>query len=134
MNSYSDRGASVIGPNANPSTHKLSPKVATSPETPKSLAKFLLAGEKPDAVKLTVRSISMMAITIDHFRHVGQLRGFVGSPGGKETSSTSVPSWRWTCWRGATPGLAVLPEATLSGDGFEDMMAWKRKKYLFQVL
>ena len=121
--SYSDNGAKVIGPNANPNTHKLNPNVPTSPETPKSLANFLAAGEKPDAVKLTVRSMSVMTITIDHFRHVGQFRGFVGSPGGKVTSSTSVPSARWTTWRGATLGCAVLPGAMLPDVGSDDMMA-----------
>ena len=121
--SYSDNGAKVIGPNANPSTHKLNPSVPTSPETPKSLAKSLAAGEKPDAMKLTVRSMSVMRITIDHFRHVGQFRGFAGSPGAKVTSSTSVPSARWTTWRGATPGSAALPDAMLSGVGSDDMIA-----------
>ena len=82
----------------------------------------MAAGEKPDAAKLTVRSINMMTITMDHFRHVGQLRGFSVSPGGKVTSSTSVPSARWTTWRGADPGSAVLPDARLSGEGFDDMM------------
>ena len=60
---------------------------------------------------------------MDHFRHVGQFRGFAGSPGGKVTSSTSVPSARWTTWRGATPGSAVLPDAKLSAVGSDDMMA-----------
>ena len=120
--SYSDKGAKVIGPNANPNTHKLSPNVPTSLDTPKSLANFLAAGENPDAAKLTERSMSAIAITMDHFRHIGQLRGFSGSPGGKVTSSTSVPSARWTTWRGATPGSAVLPDATLSGEGLDDMM------------
>lgn len=69
---YSDSGAKVMGPNANPSTHRLNPNVPTTPDTPKSLANFFSAGENPDAVKLTVRSMSMMAITMDHFRHVGQ--------------------------------------------------------------
>ena len=96
----------------------------TSLDTPKSLANFSAAGEKPDAAKLTVRSISVMAMTIDHFRHVGQLRGFSGSPDGKLTSSTSVPSARRTSWRGAVPGSAVLPDATLSGEGLDDMMDW----------
>ena len=123
--SYSDNGAKVIGPNANPSTHKLRPKVPTISDTPKSLANFLAAGEKPDAVKLTVRSITMMTITMDHFRHVGQFRGFSGSPGGKVTSSTSVPSARWTIWRGATPGSAVLPDATFPGEGLDDIMIRK---------
>ena len=91
---YSERGAKVIGPNANPRTQRLNPKVLTSLDTPKSLANFFVAGEKPDAVKLTVRSISAMATTMDHFRHVGQLRGFSGSPEENVTSSTSVPSAR----------------------------------------
>ena len=111
-----------MGPKANPSTHKLSPKVPTISDTAKSLANFLAAGEKPDAVKLTVRSINMMTITMDHFRHAGQFRGFSGSRGGKVTSSTSVPSARWTVWRGATPGSAVLPDATFAGEGLDDIM------------
>ncbi len=110
-----------MGPNAKPSTHRLNPNVPTSPDTPKSLANFLVAGEKPDAAKLTVRSMSMITITIDHFRQFGQLRGFSGSPGGKVTSSTSVPSGRRTTWRGAAPGSAVLPDATLSGEGLDGM-------------
>ena len=94
----------------------------TSLDTPKSLANFFVAGEKPDAVKLTVRSMSAMAMTMDHFRHVGQLRGFSGSPEGKVTSSTSVPSALLITWRGATPGSAVLPDAMLSGERLEDML------------
>ena len=119
---YSERGARVIGPNANPRTHRLNPNVLTSLDTPKSLANFFEAGEKPDAVKLTVRSMSAMEMTMDHFRHVGQLRGFSVSPEGKVTSSTSVPSARWITWRGATPGSAVLPDAMLSGEGLDDMV------------
>lgn len=122
---YSDNGAKVMGPKANPSTHKLNPKVPTSSDTPKSLANFLAAGEKPDATKLSERSMSVMMITMDHFRHVGQLRGFSGSPGGNVTSSTSVPSARWTIWRGATPGSAVLPDGNFSGVGLDDMMSVK---------
>ena len=124
VDSYSDSGAKVIGPNANPSIHKLNPSVATSLDTPKSLANLAAAGEKPDAVKLTVRSMKVMTMAIDHLRHVGQLRGFSGSPEGKLTSSTSVPSARRTTWRGAVPGSAVLPEATLSGEGLDDMMGY----------
>ena len=111
-----------MGPNANPNIHKLNPNVPTSPDTLKSSANFIAAGEKPDAVKLAERSMSVRTMRMDHFRHVGQFRGFAGSPGAKVTSSTSVPSARWTIWRGATPGSAGLPDAKLSGVGWDDMM------------
>lgn len=102
--------------------HKLNPNVPTSLDTSKSLANFIAAGEKPDAVKLAERSMSVRTIRMDHFRHVGQFRGSAGSPGGKVTSSTSVPSARWTTWRGATPGAAVFPDAMFSGVGSDDMV------------
>ena len=103
-----------MGPKANPKTHKLNPNVAISAETPKSLENSVLAGEKPEAIQLTVRSIRAITPTIDHFRHRDQLRGFSRSPGGKVTNSTLVPSGLWTICLDASPGAAVLPSATAS--------------------
>lgn len=80
-----------MGPKANPNTHRLNPNVATSVETPRSLEYFVLPGEKPDAMKLTVRSTTAITMTIDHFRHSGQFRGFSQSPGGNVTNLVSVP-------------------------------------------
>ena len=107
----SDKGASDIGPIANPSTYRLNPNVATSIETPKSFWNFMLAGEYPDAAQLTVRSIRMITLTMDHLRHNGQFLGFDMSSGGKTTSSTSVPSCLRSVWRGAEPGSVVSPSA-----------------------
>ena len=94
------RGAVNIGPTARPSTYRLKPNVPIVSPTPHNSCIFFCAGEYPEAAQLTLKSIKVIAATIDHyhitrqllfalalsrlgltFRHTGQFRGLAGSPG-----------------------------------------------------
>lgn len=70
-----------MGPKASPSTYMLSPSNATLGDTPMSFAKSLATGLNPLAPQETLRSMGIIAATMNHFRAVGQLRGSSGSLG-----------------------------------------------------
>jgi hypothetical protein len=116
---YSLKGAKAMGPKARPSTYKLNPNVPASDETPKVISiPFLAGGKDPDAAQDTLKSISISAITIDHFRHSAQFLGFDGSFGSNASSeSDSEGGGRSKAGDGLLAGLDVKAGLESSGLG-----------------
>jgi len=67
----SEMGAFSIGPKASASVYRLSLSTAASVDTPKASANVSVAGEYPEAPKLTQRSMGMMGSHASSFRHCG---------------------------------------------------------------
>jgi hypothetical protein len=86
---YSLKGAKAMGPKARPSTYKLNPNVPISDETPSVISiPFSAGGKDHDSAQDTLKSISISAMTIAHFRHSGQFLGFDGSFGSNVSSGS----------------------------------------------